>query len=198
MCRSLLVFLIGFLSFVCCPYYGQNSAPSTGKPAVEKKMDGLLIDGPGFLFSVKEPDQWDSDVFEVARYYYSNIIFIPENKLSRSAHVNIRIRVNSKETTDPSQDMETDMRRYKAKYPKANFSDLAVSHPTYKICAKLFYIENDFYEYVVYVDPGLNVNKIFSVAMSKESTPATPDEMKAFKEILESLFWITGEVHYQQ
>jgi hypothetical protein len=196
--RGLMAFFVLLLGFVCCPSYGQNPAQSTGKPAVEKKMDGLLIDGPGFLFSVKEPDQWDSDVFEVARYYYSNIIFIPENKLSRSAHVNIRIRVNSKETTDPSQDMETDMRRYKAKYPKANFSDLAVSHPTYKICAKLFYIENDFYDYVVYVDPGPGVKMNFSVSMSKESTPATPEEMKAFKEILESLFWITGEVHYQQ
>ncbi len=152
-------------------------------------MNGLMVYGDDFLFSVKEPGNWDSDIDKVARYYYSNIIFIPENKLSRAAHVNIRIRVNHKETIDPSEDMQTDMRGYKAKYPKVNFSDLAVSHPTYKICAKLFYIENDFYEYVVYVDPGPNVTKNFSVVMSKDSTPATPDEIKAFKEILESLFW---------
>jgi hypothetical protein len=187
--RSMMAFLICFLAFCCCPTSAQNPAPVTGKPAVDKKMNGLMVYGDDFLFSVKEPGNWDSDIDKVARYYYSNIIFIPENKLSRAAHVNIRIRVNHKETIDPSEDMQTDMRGYKAKYPKVNFSDLAVSHPTYKICAKLFYIENDFYEYVVYVDPGPNVTKNFSVVMSKDSTPATPDEIKAFKEILESLFW---------
>jgi len=194
----LMVFLIGFFSFGCFPSYGQNPAPDPGKSAVEKKMDGLLVYGDDFLFSVKEPDKWNSDIDEVARHYYSNIIFIPGNKSSRAAHVNIRIRVNHKETTDPSQDMQTDMTGYRNRYPKVKFSDLAVSHPTYKISTKLFYIENDFYEYVVYVDPGPGVNMNFSVSMSKNSTPATPDEMKAFKEILESLFWFPVIVHFQK
>jgi hypothetical protein len=193
-----MVFLIGFFSFGCFPSYGQNPAPDPGKSAVEKKMDGLLVYGDDFLFSVKEPDKWNSDIDEVARHYYSNIIFIPGNKSTRAAHVNIRIRVNHKETTDPSQDMQTDMTGYRNRYPKVKFSDLAVSHPTYKISTKLFYIENDFYEYVVYVDPGPGVNMNFSVSMSKNSTPATPDEMKAFKEILESLFWFPVIVHFQK
>jgi len=196
--RLLMVFLIGFFCFGCFPSYGQNPAPDPGKSAVEKKMDGLLVYGDDFLFSVKEPDKWNSDIDEVARHYYSNIIFIPGNKSSRAAHVNIRIRVNHKETTDPSQDMQTDMTGYRNRYPKVKFSDLAVSHPTYKISTKLFYIENDFYEYVVYVDPGPGVNMNFSVSMSKNSTPATPDEMKAFKEILESLFWFPVIVHFQK
>jgi hypothetical protein len=195
---GLMAFLVLLLGFVCCPSYGQNPVPATGKPAVEKKMDGLMVYGDDFLFSVKEPDRWNSDIDKVARYYYSNIIFIPENKSSRAAHVNIRIRVNHKETADPSEDMQTDMDGYKKQNPKVKFSDLAVTHPKYKICAKLFYIENDFYEYVVYVDPGLNVKKNFSVVMSKESTPATPEEMKAFKEILESLFWFPVTVHIEK
>jgi hypothetical protein len=196
--RLLLAFLAILLGFNCCPSQSQNPAPATGKPAVDKKMDGLMVYVEGFLFSVKEPDKWDSDIDELARYYNSNIIFIPENKSSRAAHVNIRIRVNHKETTDPSEDMKTDMTGYKAKYPKVMFSDLAVSHPKYRICAKLFYFENDFYDYVVYVDPGPSVKNNFSVSMSKDSAPATPEEMKAFKEILESLFWITGVVQIQK
>jgi hypothetical protein len=192
-----MAFLVLLLIFVCCPSYGRNPAPASGKPTEDKKMNGLIVYGDGFFFTVKEPDGWNSDIDKVARYYYSNIIFIPENKLSRSAHVNIRIRVNHKETADPSEDMQTDMDGYKKQNPKVKFSDLAVTHPKYKICAKLFYIENDSYEYVVYVDPGPGVKMNFSVSMSKDSMPATPDEMKAFQNILESLFWITGDVHYQ-
>jgi len=187
--KGMIVFFVLFLGFVYFPSFGQKHVPDSDKSAEDEKMNGLFVYGDGFFFIVKEPDGWNSDIDEVARYYYSNIIFIPENKSSRAAHVNIRIRVNHKETTDPSQDMQTDMTQYKTKYPKIMFSDLAVSHPTYKICAKLFYIENDSYEYVVYVDPGSGVTKNFSVAMSKDSKPATREEMKAFQEILESLFW---------
>lgn len=93
--------------------------------------------------------------------------------------------------------MQTDMAGYKMKYPKVKFADLAVSHPKYKICAKLFYFENDFYEYVVYVDPGPDVKANFSISMSKDSRPATPGELKTFQAILESLSWITGNLSPQ-
>ena len=192
--RRLLVFLVMLLGFYCSQIYAQNPASGSAKPALDKKMDGMLIYGPGFMFSVKEPDRWHGDTEEIARYYYSNVIFIPENQSSREAHVNIRIRVNHKETTDPSEDMQTDMKGYKAKKPKVQFADLSVTQPKYKICAKLFYFENEYYEYVVYVDPGPGVKRNFSVAMSKDKKPATPEEMKAFQEILESVFWITGDI----
>jgi len=129
--------------------HGQNPTQNTSKNDSSKKMDGLLVYGKGFMFSAKEPDGWHADTDKIARYYYSNIIFLPESKLSRAAHVNIRIRVNHKETKDPSEDMQTDMAGYKAKYPNVQFADLAVSHPKYKVSAKLFYTQNDFYEYVV-------------------------------------------------
>lgn len=190
--KWVMVFLAMLLG--CSMLQAQNLTPDTGKPEVDKKMDRLLVYGKSFLFSAKEPDGWHGDTEEIARYFYSNLIFIPEDKVSRTAHINIRIRVNHKETTDPSEDMQTDMTGYKAKYPKVQFSDLVVSHPKYKICAKLFYVENDFYEYVVYVDPGIGVKMNFSIVMSKDSTPATPEEMKAFKEVLESLIWITGDI----
>ena len=176
---------------------GQSSAPDTPKPAVDKKMDGLLVYGEGFMFSAKEPDGWHGDTDEIARHYYSNLVFLPVDKTSRAAHVNIRIRVNRKETKNPSEDMQTDMAGYKAKYPTVKFRDLEVSHPKYKICAKLFYFENDFYEYVVYVDPGPEVKMNFSVSMSKDSRPATAEELKTFQAVLESVSWVSGNIHSQ-
>jgi hypothetical protein len=192
--HSILVLIVGFC---CCSFDGQQSATYGGKPAVDKKMDGLLVYGKGFLFNAKEPVGWHGDTDEIARYYHANLVFIPDDQTSRAAHVTFRIRVNHKETTDPSEDMQTDMSGYKEKYPEVRFSDLAVSHPKYKICAKLFYFENDFYEYVVYVDPGADAKMNFSVSMSKNSKPATPEELKTFEAVLESLSWITGDISSQ-
>ncbi|HVN93564.1 MAG TPA: hypothetical protein VMT38_07705 [Terracidiphilus sp.] len=172
----------------------QSPADETANPSANKKLDTLLVYGNGFLFSAREPDGWYGDTDKIARYYNSNLIFIPDDPKSRAAHVNIRIRLNNKETKDPSEDMQTDMTGYKSKYPDVKFAELAVSHPQYKTCARLFYFENDFYEYVVYVDPGPEVKLNFSVAMSKESKPATPEELKAFQDILSSLTWISGNV----
>jgi len=192
--QSITLLLLGLC---CCSLQGQQPAAVSGKHDADKKMDGLMVYGKGFLFSAREPDGWHGDTEEIARYFHANLVFVPEDQKSRAAHVTIRIRVNHKETTDPSQDMQTDMTSYKAKYPEVKFTDLAVSHPKYKICAKLFYFENDFYEYVVYVDPGVGVNMNFSVSMSKESKPATAEELKTFQAVLESLSWITGNISYQ-
>jgi hypothetical protein len=192
--HSLLVLIVGFC---CCSFDGQQPAIYPCKPAVDKKMDGLLVYGKGFLFSAREPIGWHGDTDKIARYYHANLVFTPDDQTSRAAHVTIRIRVNHKETTGPSEDMQTDMSGYKAKYPDVRFSDLAVSHPKYKICAKLFYFENDFYEYVVYVDPGANVKMNFSVSMSKDSKSATAEEQKAFETVLESLSWITEDISSQ-
>jgi len=185
------------LIFGCYASQGQTRASDTGKLADDKKMDRLLVYGKGFMFAATEPDGWHGDTEKVAQYYYSNLIFLPEDKLSKAAHVNIRVRVNNKETTDPSEDMQTDMTGYKAKYPKVKFSDLALSHSKYKVCAKLFSEEAEHYEYVVYVDPGLGIKMNFSVSMSKDAVPATPEEMKAFESVLHSLSWISGNIHVQ-
>jgi hypothetical protein len=191
--RLQIVFWALWFSFGSYAVMAQSPSPDAGKSA-DKKMNGLLVYGQGFMFSATEPDGWHGDTDEIARYYKVNLIFMPENKLSRSQHVNIRVRVNRKETTDPSQDMETDMSEYRAQYPKVEFGDLAVVHPKYKISAKLFYVDGDFYEYVVYVDPGPGINKMFSVVMSKDSKPATPAELQTFQAVLKSLVWVSGSI----
>lgn len=194
---TIALVLLWSLGCICAQTPPPAPQVVTGKFDADQKMNGLLVYGQGFMFSAKEPDGWHGNTDEIARHYNSNLIFIPESKTSRAAHVNIRIRVNHKETTAPSEDMQTDMTGYKKQYPNVKFANISVSHPKYQIAEKLFYTENDYYEYVVYVDPGSGVNKNFSVVMSKESKPATPDEMKTFQAVLESIFWISGNVHAQ-
>ena len=143
-------------------------------------MDGLIVYGKGFMFSAKIL----AGMVILTKLHDTTIrtlFFFPKTRQAeRAAHVNIRIRVNRKETADPSEDMQTDMKGYKKEYPEVKFADLAVSQSKYKISARLFYVQSDFYEYVVYVDPGPGVMMNFSLSW-KDSKAATPEEMKAFQ-----------------
>jgi hypothetical protein len=186
---ALLGSLIGVMAWAAL---GQSN---TANDRVEgKNMHGLIVYGQGFAFLASEPNDWDTDTGQVAREYGVNAIFFPRAQSSRSHHVTIRVRLNSKTTEDPQQNMTFDMNQYKKQYPSTQFTDLAVKHPDYPTATKLFYTRNEFYEYVAYVNPGSQFNLVFSVAMSKEKEAATQDELAAFDHVLRSLKFVTQDV----
>jgi hypothetical protein len=165
----------------------QNSAPAS-----EARLDRLIVYGDGFVFGVKEPDHWRADTGEVARKYHVNVIFVSAQGNGKSESVNIRVRVNKKVDENTIEDLDYDMEQYKKEYPKAEFGDLLINHPEYETFAKLVYVPNQFYEYVAYINPGAISKFTFSVAMSKNSNSATPEEMKAFESVLNSLVWLSS------
>jgi hypothetical protein len=157
-------------------------------------MHGLIISGQGFVFLASEPEGWDTDTGAAATEYSANAIFFPHTQVSRSHHVNIRVRLNPKTTEDPNEDMLVDLNGYKKQYPSTKFADLDFKHPSYKTCAKLFYTQDDFYEYIAYLNPGPQYKFIFSVALSKEKQAATQDELAAFNHVLRSLQFVSEDV----
>ena len=159
-----------------------------------KDMHGLIIYGQDFAFIASEPNDWDVDTEDAAKEYQVNAIFFPRDPSSRSHHVTIRVRVNHKSGEDPQDDMTFDVNQYKKDYPKTQFTELSVKHAEYPTAAKLFYTKGEFYEYVAYLNPGPQVNLMFSVAMSKENKPATQDELAAFVHVLQSLKFLTQNV----
>jgi len=185
------VFFLIAISTAALP---QTAAPKEQSDKSPKDMHGLIIYGKGFSFSTSEPEGWDADTDKAARDYSVNAVFFPRAKESRSAHVNIRIRVNRKTTEDPAEDMATDVAEYKAKYPKVRFEDLNLSHDKYKTSAKAFIEPDAYYEYVVYLNPGANTHISFSFAMSKEKKAATKEEMEAFEHVLKSFTFLTEKV----
>jgi hypothetical protein len=161
--------------------------------ASKGKLDRLIVYGDGFAFGVKEPDLWRADTGEIARKYHVNILFAPTPAIGGNNNVTIRVRVNSKTDENTIEDLNYDMEQYKKEFSKAEFSDLSVTHPEYKTYAKLVYVSDQFYEYVAYINPGLVSNFTFSAAMSKNSKPATSEEMKAFESVLKSLVWLSAK-----
>src|SRR5436305_12043765 len=162
--------------------------------AADAPHDGaLIVYGKRFAFGVNEPIGWHGDTAAAARYHV-NIVFFPADKASRRADVTLRIRVNHKVNEDTAGDLNVDMDGYRREYPKVQFGELAVEHPAFTVFPKVFFIPGEFYEYVVYLNPGPKAPLIFSVAMSVQGRPATEAELAALKTVTKSLTVLAGNV----
>jgi len=165
----------------------------TGTAQSAPKLNNLIIYGNGFAFGVKEPDGWHGDTDKIAAKYRVNVVFLPSEESVKN-DVTIRVLINHKHDENTIDDLNYDMQGYRKEFPAVQFSDLDVIHAKYKTFAKTFFIPNQFYEYVAYLNPGPGIPFIFSVAMSKRGEPATEAELKAYEGVLKSLVWLTSNV----
>jgi hypothetical protein len=153
---------------------------------------GLVVYGEAFSFMVSEPVNWIGDTDNAVKMQ-ANIIFYKNQPASRAAV--IRVRVNDKVDENTMEDLSYDMQQYQANYPDLRFSDISVAHHRYRVFPKLFFIPNVFYEYVAYVNPGADVDKMFSVSMNVKNREATTDELNAYKRVIDSLLFISQDIN---
>lgn len=165
-----------------------------GAQAAKSNADSLIVYGKGFSFAVKEPAGWTGNTSELARQFGVNVVFVPQAKRSREHDVTIRIRVNRKVDENTEQDLKADMDGYRKKYPTVRFEDLELKSEKYKVFSKLFFVTDQFYEYVAYVNPGGNVPMVFSFAFSKRGQRASTEELSAFDAIIQSFAFLSGDI----
>ena len=188
MLRSLLSALM--LMFLA-PFAAPQTAATT--PKAKEPMDTVLVFGDDFLFSLKEPDGWHCVCDERAMQYGVNAVVFPSAPDSRAHHLMIRIRVNKKSDENTALDLKADMQDYKQKYPNVEFAALDLSHPEYKTYTKVFQFPDGFHDYVAYINSGPQTWFTLSVSMTTEKLPATPDELAAFKKVVQSLRIFTND-----
>ena len=157
----------------------------------QQKLDSLLVYGKAFVFSVKEPDGWVGDT-QHAGEYQVNVLFYPQSQNWKTASGLIRVRVGDKTDEKTEEDLAADMDGYRSQYPTIQFKDFAVSHSKYRVYSKLFFVQNEFYEYVVYVNPGPQSVFMFSVAMNKQKREATRSELAVLGRVIASLEMLTA------
>jgi len=154
--------------------------------AAEGPADRLLIYGDGFAFGVREPSGWQGSTAEATRLS-SNVVFYRRGENADAAVALLRVRVNDKTDEDLAADLQADMDLYRKQYPRIEFRDLAVVHPSYRVAAKLFLLPGQWYEYVAYVNPGPGRPWIFGASMNKQHAEATTEELAAFRKVVASL-----------
>ena len=105
----------------------------------QQKLDQLLVYGDNFLFSVKEPAGWEGDTVS-AEKFRSNVVLHEVTQPADSVAGLIRVRLNDKTDENISEDMEADIRSYRAQYPKIQFKDITIKNMAYPAVAKVFYV----------------------------------------------------------
>lgn len=165
-------------------------AAASASAQSSQKLNSLIVYGDGFAFGVKEPDGWHGDTGKIAAQYNVHVVFQSPSEPPES-DVTIRVRVNKKVDENTIEDLNYDMEGYKQQFPNAQFSALNLTHVEYKTFAKVFFIPNQFYEYVAYLNPGPGKRFILSVVMSKKGEPANEGELKAYRTVLKSIAWLS-------
>jgi len=151
-----------------------------------EKLDNIIMYGDNFVVSAKEPNGWKGDRTN-ASVNQENLVFYRNGENVQNARTVIRILIANKTDENTIEDLKYDMESYRKQYPKVQFKDIAVKHPEYKTYSKLFYLSNSFYEYVTYLNPGMNCRYIISVSMNLQNTEASTDDMKAYACLIESI-----------
>lgn len=160
-----------------------------GQDVFCKEIDSLMVYGEDFTFFVDEPEEWQGDI-KRAKEYKCNIIFYKSwNDLQQGGPV-VQVTVYTKKDEDILKDLLYDISQYRKSYSNLKEKEedgLKNVHKKYQFVSKLVFVENSFFQYIVYLNPGTSFKDGLSVAMNIAKRPATKDELRAFKKIISSL-----------
>lgn len=164
---------------------------SLGQSADTTKISSLIVYGDSFVFGVKKPTSWKGDI-EIAKDFSSNIIFYKNKSDLKNGGALIQISIFSKQDEETEEDLKYDISRYTDKYTDLKEQNLLISHGKYKCFSKMVYVEKNFYQYIVYINPGEKFKNGLSVAMNISKRAATEEELQTFRDIIFSLVILKG------
>jgi hypothetical protein len=164
-------------------------APKAASKPAEKPP--LVIQAQGFSFSVSQPDGWVADE-PAMKKYQANLAFAPKSEPGQEPQASIVIQARHKVNENVALSLESDKQAYRQRDPGVQFSALDVKHPLYAVFPQLISKPGEYYVYTTYLNPkGFEV--VLSVAMPKKKSPATPQELAAYQQVVESLRVIPEE-----
>jgi hypothetical protein len=150
----------------------------------DEPKDMVTVTTKEYVLAAHTPEGWQGDT-EGAKKYQGSIIFTPKAAGPDGAKVLVSVHHKSDENTELR--LQGEIAQYRKKYPHLELSEVDIKHPQYGTFAKLFSQPNDFYQYIAFLNPGTVYPYTLYVAMLKQKTPATPEELAAYKDILQSL-----------
>jgi hypothetical protein len=178
--KLFVIFIFGLIIVLSC--FGQSGD-------VPKK-DHFIVTGTDFKFSVKTPEGWIGENKNSTKYF-AHIIYFRTPLDTINGNALIRIYCSEKVTNDVREDLTYTSNNYKAEIPELKEKDFEVYHIEYKCYSKMFYLENNLYDYMVFIDPGKEFKHKISIDMML-TKPATIDELFAFREIAVSIKMLKG------
>jgi hypothetical protein len=155
-------------------------APPAAKP--EPSTGVITIKDEGYVLTVRTPDGWQGDT-EAAKPFHGKVLFTPK----AGSGPRILLSVVTKFNENANLFLQGDIERTRKQYPSLALADLDVRHPKYQVFAKTLSQPGQFFVYEAYLNPGSVLSRALFAQMSKAKEPATPAELAAYKEIVQSL-----------
>jgi hypothetical protein len=150
----------------------------------EEAKDVVTVTTKDYALGVHTPAGWQGDT-EAAKKYQGSVIFTPKTASADDAKILVSVHHKFDENTELR--MQGEIANYRKRYPHLELTDLDIKHPQYATFAKLFSQPGDFYQYIAFLNPGEVYTDTLYVAMIKQKVPATPEDLAAYKDILQSL-----------
>lgn len=155
-------------------------------PAPAEKAGVMTVTTKNYTFTVHTPEGWQGDT-EAAKQYQGSVIFTPKTAAADPDGAKVLVSVHHKFDENVELSLQGDIQSYRKQFPHLDLGDLDVKHPQYQTFAKALSSPGEFYQYVAYLNPGSLYAFSFYAAMLKKKAPATPAELAAYKEIVQSL-----------
>ena len=157
-------------------------APPAAK--AETKTDVVSVKGKDYSFTVRTPDGWQADT-ETAKQYHGDVLFT--QKADAGGGAKILLIVQHKFDENTALLIQGDINNVRKQFPNLQLADLDVKHPRYSTFAKTVSQPGQFFQYEAYMNPGSLYPNALYAGMSKAKDPATPAELAAYKEIIQSV-----------
>lgn len=157
--------------------------------------DGIIIYGQSFSFSLTEPDGWHCECGggPAIESIGANAALWRSGETFKTANPIIYLRVNPK-GKGAADDMKFDMSETKKRVPTVEFKEVSFSMRSGKAASNIFSYKGGKAEYVTYFYPKGSNKHSLSITMHLDDRKPTEQEIKIYKEILGSVFWLTDDV----
>ncbi|MFL6233366.1 MAG: hypothetical protein ACJ76N_09555 [Thermoanaerobaculia bacterium] len=157
-------------------------APPAAKP--EEKTDVVTVKGPDYSLTVRTPAGWEGNV-EAAKPFHGNVLFTQKGDSGSGAKILLIVQHKFDENT--ALLINGDINNIRKQYPNLQTAELDVKHPKYPTFTKTLSQPGQFFQYETYMNPGSLYAWALFLGMSKAKDPATPAELAAYRQIVQSL-----------
>jgi hypothetical protein len=163
------------------------AAPASASASPAADPSYLTVREKDYVLTVHRPAGWQEDA-EAAKKYRGKFLFRPQPEAGKpDTGALLVVSTYHKFDENVSLRLESDTDSFRKQFPNLVLGTLDVKHPRYATYGRVFSQPDGFYQYVTYLNPGGSQPYAVYVALGREKGAATPAELAAFKELVESL-----------
>ena len=146
----------------------------------------LTSNSAGFSYSFIKPNEWILDSTNAANYLAHVAIYKNKVDYDKGGLI-IQILAFEKKDEKTNEDLDYDVNSYKARFSNLKQKEFPISHSVYTTYSKKVYVENSFYQYIIYINPGPKFKFGISAALNTNEKDVDKSDLELFKEIVKSI-----------